>query len=232
MKKLLILLVFSTFSLTAVAQLDSLAVEINDSLYFEDQFYVGMFYNALVDQPGETGQNKLSYGVQGGFIKDLPFNKQRSLAVGIGVGLAYQSINNDLRARQLSTGRIVYNQVAPGIDYRRNTMSFASVEFPFELRWRGSTPFKYRFWRIYAGLKASYNLGARSSFVTADYKESFKNDDMNDWMYGTYLSFGYNTWNFYVYYQLNPLFSDNTYTGSGEEILSRSLQVGLIFYIL
>ena len=213
-------------------QLDSLAAEINDTRYFEDQFYVGMYYNALSQQPGETGQSKLSYGVMGGFIKDLPVNSQRSLALGIGVGMAYQSINSDLRARELSTGRIVYNQVAPDVAYRRNTLSFPSVEFPLEFRWRGSTPVKYRFWRVYAGMKFNYNLGAKSSFITPEFKEVFSNGDVNDWIYGTYLTFGYNTWNFYFYYQLNPIFKDGTYTGAGESIKSRSLQLGLIFYIL
>lgn len=232
MKKLLLVLVFLSGCYNLSAQLDSLAAEINDTRYFEDQFYIGVFYNALTQQPGETGQNKLSYGLQGGFIKDLPINRKRTLAFGVGVGAAYQSINNDLRARQLSTGRIVYNKVAPGLDYRRNTLSFASVEFPLELRWRGSTASTYRFWRVYGGLRVNYNLGARSSFVTADYKESFSNEDLNDWMYGTYLSLGYNTWNFYFYYQLNGLFRDAITTGSGEAIESRSLKLGLIFYVL
>ncbi|WP_224487690.1 porin family protein [Robertkochia flava] len=232
MNKFLFILFFICGFTRVSGQLDSLAVEINDSLYFEDQFYVGMFYNALTQQPGETGQSKLSYGAMGGFIKDLPINRERYIALGVGVGLAYQSINSDLRARELSTGRIVYNQVAPGITYRRNTLSFASVEFPVEFRWRGSTPVKYRFWRVYAGVKFNYNLGARSSFVTSDYKEVFSNSDVNDWMYGAYFTFGYNTWNFYFYYQLNPLFRDGTFTGAGESIQSRSLQLGLIFYIL
>ncbi|THD69031.1 PorT family protein [Robertkochia marina] len=232
MKKLLWCLLFLTASYASHAQLDSLAAEINDTRYFEDQFYLGMFYNALTNQPGETGQSKLSYGFQGGFIKDLPVNKRRSFGFGLGIGMAYQSINNDLRARQLSTGLIVYNQVAPGLSYRRNTLSFASVEIPLEIRWRASTAVKYKFWRIYGGVKLNYNLGARSTFVTSDTKESFSNDDVNDLMYGTYLSFGYNTWNFYLYYQLNPLFKDNVFTGEGEEIASRSLNLGLIFYIL
>ena len=232
MKKLLVALVVMLSLAPLRAQLDSLAIEINDSLYVEDQFYIGMFYNALTGQPGETGQSKLSYGFQGGFIKDLPINRDRTIAVGIGVGMAYQSINNDLRARKLSTGRIIYNQVAPGLNYRRNTLSFASVEFPLEIRWRGSSAVKYRFWRVYGGFKVNYNLGARSTFVTSNNKESFSNDNVNDWLYGTYLTFGYNTWNFYIYYQLNPLFENNTFTGEGEEIQSRSLAVGLQFYIL
>jgi hypothetical protein len=75
-------------------------------------------------------------------------------------------------------------------------------------------------------------MGPRSGFVTRDVKESFKNDDLNSWLYGTYLTFGYNTWNFYIYYQLNSLFEDGVFTGAGEAIESRSLQVGLMFYVL
>lgn len=213
-------------------QLDSLAVQINDEKYFEDQFYVGVYYNALLDQPTDIGQSKLSYGVHGGVIKDLPLNKSRTVALGLGAGLAYQSINTELRARKLSNGSIVYNPVAPGLTYRRNTISFASAELPVELRWRASSPTKYKFWRVYAGFKFNYVMEARSGFVTQDVKEGFKNDDVNSWLYGTYLTFGYNTWNFYIYYQLNTLFEDGVSTASEEPIDSRSLQVGLMFYVL
>lgn len=232
MKTVPSLLVF-LFCLTNVwGQVDSIAAKINDQKYFEDQFYMGVYYNALLDQPEDIGQSKLSYGVQAGFIKDLPINASRTVAIGIGAGLAYQSISTELRARKLSTGAVVYNPVAPGLNYRRNTLALASVELPLELRWRDSSPTRYKFWRVHGGFKLNYVLGARSAFVTQDVKEQFENDDLNSWLYGTYLAFGYNTWNFYIYYQLNDLFQDGVVTAAGESINSSSLQVGLMFYIL
>lgn len=232
MKKLLLPAVLLLFLTPVSGQLDTLASRINDEKYFEDQFYIGIYYNALLDQPEGVGQSKLSYGFHGGVIKDLPLNSARTVALGVGAGFEYQSVSTELRARQLSTGQIVYNPVAPGLTYRRNTIAIASVEFPLELRWRGSSPTRYKFWRVYGGFKFNYVLGARSGFVTPDVKESFKNDDLNSWLYGTYMAFGYNTWNFYIYYQLNDLFRDDVFTASGNPINSGSLQVGLMFYIL
>lgn len=231
MKKYLLLpLLF--FSVSATAQLDTIAAALDDSRYFEDQFYLGLYYNALLDQPDETGQNKLSYGFMGGFIKDLPLNATRTLALGIGAGMSFQAISSDLRARQLSTGRVVYNEVAPVIDYKRNSLNITAVEFPLEFRWRDSSPVKYKFWRVHGGVKLSYVLTARSAFVRTEYKEAFSNPDVNDWFYGGYLAFGYNTWNFYVYYQLNSIFKEGVETGFGTPVDSRSLHAGLIFYIL
>ena len=45
-----------------------------DRKYLEDQFYLGVTYNFLMDLPEEAEQRNLSYGLQGGFIKDIPLN--------------------------------------------------------------------------------------------------------------------------------------------------------------
>jgi len=38
-----------------------------DSLYREDQFYIGFTYNSLFNKPAEVSQNKFSSGFSGGF---------------------------------------------------------------------------------------------------------------------------------------------------------------------
>ncbi|TEB41600.1 PorT family protein, partial [Flavobacterium circumlabens] len=50
--------------------------------------------------------------------------------------------------------------------------------------------------------------------------------------YGTYLAAGYNTWNVYIYYGLNPLFKSSVKTISGQNVNIQTINAGLIFYIL
>jgi hypothetical protein len=49
-------------------------------------------------------------------------------------------------------------------------------------------------------------------------------------LYGVYLSGGYNTINLYAYYGLNPLFKSAVV--NGQQVDFKSLQLGIIFYIL
>ena len=41
-----------------------------DSLYREDQFYLGLNYNRLLDGPVGVSQQKISLGVAAGFLRD------------------------------------------------------------------------------------------------------------------------------------------------------------------
>jgi hypothetical protein len=56
------------------------------------------------------------------------------------------------------------------------------------------------------------------------------NPDINKIQYGTYLSVGYNTVNFNIYYGLNPIFKSAEINGRPIEM--NSLNFGFIFYIL
>src|SRR5690606_4665146 len=229
----LILLMFAG-SYTLVAQEETLENDEIDvtggSKYLEDQFYIGLTYNILVDRPSNVSQNNFSNGLQFGFIKDLPLNTRRNVGLGIGLGLAKNSYFSNLQALEVEND-IIY-EVIGNEPYRRNKVSLYLIEMPFEFRWRTSTIDSYRFWRVYTGVKLGYAISARSKYVSADEKLNFSNPDIDKFQYGVYFSFGYNTWNFYGYYQLNDLFKDTMIESTGEQIKMRALNIGLMFYIL
>ena len=102
-----------------------------DSKYLEDQFYVGITYNFLLNKPGNVTQRNLSYGLQGGFIKDLPINKERTKTFGIGLGYAFNSYYSDMLAMELN-GDIVYLDVddRDDIGSKRNKVETHLVEMP------------------------------------------------------------------------------------------------------
>ncbi|NNF19840.1 MAG: PorT family protein [Flavobacteriaceae bacterium] len=235
MKDIFLLLVFcSTFTLCAqtappvTPEQDSLLPDPN---YLEDQFYVGLTYNILLNKPEGVKQRNLSYGLQGGFIKDIPLNLKRNVAIGIGLGYAVNSYYSNLRATENGED-FNYEVISDNFSYKRNKIETHLIEVPIELRLRNSDPVDYKFWRFYAGVKLGYVVGSRSKIVTKDFKDSFYNTDTDNFRYGLMVNLGYNTFNIHAYYALNTLFEPGKANVNGEEIGMTPLRIGLIFYIL
>ncbi len=199
--------------------------------YLEDQFYIGLTYNLLLNKPPSVTQQNLSYGLQTGFIKDIPLNAERNFAVGIGLGYAFNSYYSNILATETPDG-ITYSVIDENFSYKRNKIETHLVEMPIEIRWRNSTATEHRFWRIYTGFKLGYIVGTRSKLVTESYKDSFYNSDTKNFRYGLMLNVGYNTFNIHVYYALNDFFEDTTTLDTGEALSLTPLSIGIIFYIL
>ncbi|HET8737101.1 MAG TPA: porin family protein [Pricia sp.] len=203
---------------------------LRDSRYLEDQFYIGLTYNFLVDKSESINQRNLSYGLQAGIIKDIPINQNRTTAFGIGVGYGVYSYYSNLRAVE-TISAVDYNIITDTDSLRRNKVETHMLEVPLQFRWRNSNAVDYKFWRIYAGVKLGYVLGGRSKYVSENSKASFYNPDIRKFQYGLTFDFGYNTFNLHAYYALNRLFEGGT-TVEGTEIELKPLRIGLIFYIL
>lgn len=202
--------------------------DLSDARYFEDQFYAGVTYNFITDKPTNVSQRNLSYGLQAGFIKDIPVNSDRTVALGLGLGLGLNAYYSNLIASDTENG-IEYSISTN--DFRRSKLQTHLLEVPFELRFRNSTPDEYKFWRLYTGVKFGYVFNARSKFVSDDLNTSFNNSDVESFQYGITLNLGYNTFNIQAYYSLTNLFNDNAVV-NGEAITIKPLNIGLIFYIL
>ncbi len=202
----------------------------DDNRYLEDQFYFGVSYNLLLDTPEAVNQNNLPYGIQLGFIKDIPINSARNLGFGLGLGYATDSYFSNIQAIETNNG-IVYTTL-PGSDFRRTKIGTHQIEVPIEFRWRTSTPATYKFWRVYGGIKLAYIFSGRSKFVSDTERFSFSNPDIEDFQYGLTLNFGYNTFNIQTYYSLSGLFRDGVTINQGESLQISPLKIGIIFYIL
>ena len=229
-----ILIVALIVPLYLVAQFSQDSTSV-DKLYLEDQFYAGITYNFILNLPNDASQRNFSYGLQGGFIKDVPLNYERNIGLGLGLGLGLNTYYTNVRAIQ-TDGDIQYSFPSDAIDARRSKIETHLVELPFEFRWRNSDPTSYSFWRIYTGIKLSYVINTRSKFVGVDaddqnFKESFNNNDLKKLQYGLTFNFGYHNFNVHVYYALTRLF-DNQVLFEAEEFRIKPLRVGFIFYIL
>jgi hypothetical protein len=202
-----------------------------DSLYREDQFYFTVTYNLLAQIPKGLKQDKFSAGLSAGFLRDMPINKKRTVAIATGLGLSYQNFFQNITISKDQAGAIIYG-VNDYNEFVSNKYRQYLVDVPIEFRWRNSTFDSYKFWRIYGGVKLSYVISSKS--LLNDGETTYKivnNPDINKFQYGAYISAGYNTWNVYMYYGLNPLFKD-VKTISGENLDVTTMNIGLIFYIL
>ncbi len=202
-----------------------------DSLYREDQFYFSFTYNVWQRRPDGVRQNKFSSGLSAGFLRDMPINKTRTWAIAAGLGYAINNFNHNIVISR-SEDVAEYDLLLPDQQFDKNKIILHYVELPVEVRWRTSTPQSHKFWRVYTGLKLSYLIYDKYKFEDIDGRYTItRNDDLNRLLYGAYLSTGYNTWNFHIYYALNPLFKDAKLS-NGHDLKMQTLNVGLMFYIL
>lgn len=235
MKRLLVFIMCYLPVLPSSAQeieLDSNKSIVIDSLYREDQFYVGVTYNLLFNKPKGVSQSGFSGGVHFGFIRDMPINKRRNVAIGLGLGYSFNAYNQDLFiGEEEGTEQSIFS-VLDGVEYNTNRFTKHLVEFPLELRWRTSTPETHKFYRIYTGIRMGYLYSFSSNFKqSGNQVRQSKVEELNKWRVGATFTFGWNTFNFYFYYSLNSLFDDKA-TIQGNPVGLNTAKIGLMFYIL
>lgn len=223
MKQLLVLSLFFITSF-AFSQKDSLRT---GDRYLEDQLYLTVSYNQYHNQPEVLRSSGFSYGIGFGYIRDIPLVKSGHLALGVGVGYSYDSFNHGFKISEVNNLPVFTVDAIES----SNPLSLNYIDVPLEFRWRTSTANRYKFWRIYAGVKFSYNIKNEFSFETTTGTQTYANvDRFNKFQYGLTLSTGYSSFNLYVYYGLTPLLKDAA--AGTTTINSKILRMGLIFYIL
>lgn len=226
---LLLMVFFNGYSQETETIQNAEAVKI-DSLYREDQFYFGFTYNTLQEKPIGLSENKFSVGLSAGFLRDMPINDDRTIAIASGLGFSYNNYNQNLFISEPGQTP-VYSIIDSKTAYSKNKFKQLLIDVPIEFRWRTSTYESHKFWRIYGGFKFSYLLYNKSVFTDTESKiVVLNNKDFNKILYGIYMSVGYNTINVYVHYGLNSLF--NSAKIEGESINMKALNIGVIFYIL
>lgn len=236
--RILSLLLLFLFALPLQAQIeeekksvevDSLA-PVADPKYREDQFYATITYNLIQGKTPGYSQYSFSTGISTGFLRDMPINKHRNHSIALGLGYSYNNIKHNLAVQKTDMGNTY--TVLPDDEFDTNKLVLHYLEIPLELRWRNSDSISHKFWRVYLGFKASYLFYDKAQYEFGDKRTTVTNDvNLNKFTYGTYVSVGWNTWNFYGYYGLTPLYKDAV-TTTGEKLSLHAVKLGLIFYIL
>lgn len=211
------------FLILLIASL-SLAQLPADSSYREDQIYASIGYPLLINKPEGLTQNKLSHTFSLGFIRDMPINRTRNLAIGLGLGLNYNVVYTNLQfIDDMNKSIFVSSDLI-------NQWSSLNTEIPLELRWRSSTPTNYQFWRLYAGLVGHYSLMAKQSTRTA-ITETINSLSVQKFRLALRLSIGNNTWNLTYAHPIDSFFDFDKSTQNKSVSELKTAKLGLIFYI-
>ena len=204
----------------------------DDLCYREDQFYIGVSYNVFAFTPSGMNPEGISAGFQFGFLRDFPINKRRNLAIAIGAGFSYDQFGQNLFINENGQGTTSFEILASNQDFLRNRLSLSVVEAPIEFRWRSSTPSNYKFWRVYAGFRLGYTVWNQSSLKRFNETVKIQNiTELEKLRMGASLSLGYNKFNLFAYYSINPFFNEDAVTNDGQKVNFHGIKVGLIFYI-
>lgn len=219
----LLMCFFSVFSFSQAKD------TINNTKYLEDQLYLGLNYNIIDVNINDFDMKGLSNSIALGYIRDIPFNKQRNFGIGIGLGYGRSTYYQNLKIFENNNKTVFESLGATPFD--KNKFSFHAIEMPFEIRWRTSTASKYKFWRVYTGLKMSYIFTSNAVYKNGSDKSRITNfSEVNNFQYGITLSAGYGTWNLNLYYGLRDFFNNAIINNQALEM--RDLRIGLIFYML
>ncbi|WP_010522101.1 porin family protein [Aquimarina agarivorans] len=234
--KYLMLFITTLISIIAFGQQEqSLVFPEVDSLYREDQVYLGITFNVIGDRPETISQSGFSGGLHLGVIRDIPFNKKRSFGLGLGLGYSVNTYNHTLVVipDNATVNQTTFVAATDENSTGRSQFITHLVELPLELRWRTSTPSTYKFWRIYAGMRFGYMHFFSAKFKDnngVEFKER-KPDGLDRLRLGATLSFGWNTFNFHLYYSLNSFFDKSVQIEDQQGGFS-VVKLGLMFYIL
>jgi hypothetical protein len=204
-----------------------------DSLYREDQFYFGLNINLLGDLPEGVSQSGFAGGIIGGFIRDLPLNKRRNVALGAGIGFSGNTYGHNLLISRDAEGNTLFEALDTNeIEFDNNRFSTYILEVPLQFRWRTSTPDSKSFYRVYAGFVLGYMYHFRTNFQQEGSSIRISDvPELNRLRTGVSLSIGSNFVNFHFQYSLNSMF-DGRLEGNDQRIGIDKFKFGLIFYIL
>ncbi len=230
--RILYFLIIVLFTSKSIAQ-DSIPKIEGDLKYREDQFYIGVTYNIISSVPSGVSSDGLTGGINFGFLRDMPINKNRNIAIAVGAGLAFDQYGQNIYIDKDAEGNTVYTVLDSNTSFESNNIKTGIVELPIELRWRSSTPTANKFWRVYAGFRFGYTFWNEFSFKSSSYSVSHSSIKEYDKLrLTTTMSLGFNKFNFFVNYSLNPFFNEDAYTSDGQQVNFKTIKLGLIFYIL
>lgn len=234
MRQGFLFVLFLTIPLFLYSQEESIPIldSVIDNQYREDQFYIGLTFNLLLNKPEGMEQNGFSGGLHLGFIRDMPVNTRRNVAIGVGAGFSMNTYNQNLFVGEETDGSSIFNVIDPQLEYDKNWLTTYLVEAPIQFRWRTSTATSYKFWRIYTGLQLGYVFAYKFNFEETG-NQVIQTDvpEFDRFRLGATFTFGYETFNFYFYYSLNPFFKDASLIDNSP-VEVNTFKLGLMFYIL
>ena len=219
------LLILTVFFCSKLFGQDLATVE-NLNFFREDQIYLGISLASLKSNAEDFKPRALSRHFQLGIIRDIPLVSSSKFSTGLGLGVSFERYNTNLSYSEKSG----FSFSETDLDFESPLyFSIKSFEIPITIRWRNATYNNFAFWRIYGGVSLNWNFKNKAK---QNSNIILSPDELKKWGSTAHLSFGYNTWNFYLAYRLNPIFSSIPSGDRDFSITLTPIKFGLIFYIL
>lgn len=194
--------------------------------YREDQIYFGASFMILESNQDRFKPQGLSRHFQFGLVRDIPLSSSGRFATGLGLGMGFERYTTNLIPLETSQyGLPEFNSQSEQPLF----FSTQSLEIPWTLRWRNSTFSNYAFWRVYAGLTFQWYFDIKTKYGGEQLEMT---EELQRFGTNVHLSFGYNTWNFYVAYRLQPFLDSEARGMDALPIQLTPIKIGLIFYLL
>ncbi len=125
-------LFFILLAFNGLAQ-DTIPKISGDSHYREDQFYIGVNYNIFSATPDGVNPEGLTGGIQFGFLRDMPINKNRNIAIAIGVGMSFDQYGNNLFIDEDTEGNTTFTIIDSNIDFKSNRFKTGIIQGELQL---------------------------------------------------------------------------------------------------
>lgn len=194
--------------------------------YREDQVYFGASFMVLDSNQERFKPRGLSRHFHFGLVRDIPLHSSGKFATGLGLGMGFERYTTNLIPLELGQYSLPeFNLQSEQPLY----FSSQSLEIPWTLRWRNATFSEYAFWRVYAGLTFQWHYSLKTKY-NGELLEMA--DELQRFGMNIHLSFGYNTWNFYLAYRLQPFLQSEARGREAIPIRLTPIKIGLIFYLL
>ena len=225
-KSILVHYIISTIFFYSKLFGQDLTIEKNSNFFREDQIYFGISLASLKSNVEDFKPRTLSRHFQWGIIRDIPLVSSSKFSTGLGLGMSFERYTTNLSYSE-DRG---YTPSEADLDFESPLyFSIQSFEIPITIRWRNATYNNFAFWRIYGGVSLNWNFKNR---VKQNSNIILIPDKLKKWGSTAHLSLGYNTWNFYLAYSLNPIFKSIPRNNQDFSIQLTPIKFGLIFYIL
>lgn len=200
--------------------------------YLDDQLYVALSYNVLTSMPSGMKTYSFPNTMSLGYVRDIPLNKRRNIGLGAGVGFSFHSYYTNLSMTKDAQG-VPHIALMESDQYKSNRFSMQTLDIPLQIRFRGSSAEKYRFWRVYAGATASWVIRSYSTLNDGNLKARYYNlPYLNKWLFTANLHVGYGKFTLKADYTINSLFQSSRVGEIAGLDDVRSLNVGLLVYLL
>lgn len=194
-----------------------------------DRFMIDVVYNDWYGDQDYFESPWQSIGFNASMMFDIPFTKNNTVGLGIGVGYSYFNNKSKLQFnRNFDDNITTAEKYLPKDEPSKNKFGMNFIEIPLELRFRtkGIQHFKF-----YVGGKIGYAVNAFTKEVhKIDSKKYSTKEvnfpDLNRWRYGVTARIGIRNFAFYAAYYFSPLFK------SDESIQLYPISMGITFSLL